>query len=119
VRHVIERFAAKNGVRIFKFANAGNHLHLVVQAKRQERFKSFLRTISGLIARLVTGARKAKASGKFWDALAWSRIVNWGKDLARVQDYVLMNEMEGAEVWRREWSRPPSAKARGSGAGSA
>jgi hypothetical protein len=104
VRHLIERFAAKNGVRVFRFANAGNHLHLVVQAKQPEQFKSFLRTISGLIARAVTGARKSHAMGKFWDRLAWTRIVSWGNDLKRLLDYVLMNEMEGEGVWRREWS---------------
>ena len=106
IRHLVYRFAEKNRVKIYKYANSGNHLHLLVQAKQHQDFKNFLKTISGLIARTVTGARKGKPVGKFWDALAWTRIVNWGHDFKRVVDYVLMNEMEGAEVWHRSWSRP-------------
>jgi len=106
IRHLVYRFAEKNRVRIHKYANSGNHLHLLVQSKDQEAFQRFLKTISGLIARAVTGARKGKPAGKFWDSLAWTRVVNWGRDFRRVLDYVLMNEMEAAEVWRREWSGP-------------
>ena len=112
VRHLVYRFAEKNRVKIYKYANSGNHLHLLVQSKRHQDFKNFLKTISGLIARAVTGARKGKPAGRFWDALAWTRIVNWGQDVRRVIDYVLMNEMEAAEVWRREWSKVPKPKRR-------
>jgi REP element-mobilizing transposase RayT len=115
VRHLVERFAAKNRVRIFKFANSGNHLHLVVHAKDPKAFQRFLKTIAGQIACAVTGARKGAAvrktdadpsTRKFWDALAWSRIIEWGRDLRGALDYLTMNEMEAAQVWRREWSRP-------------
>ena len=109
VRHLVYRFAEKNGVKIHKYANSGNHLHLLVQSKRHEDFKAFLKTITGLIARAITGARKGKPAGKFWDSLAWSRVVNWGRDFKGVVDYILINEMEGATVWRREWSRKPAS----------
>lgn len=112
VRHIVYRFARKNGVKIYKYANSGNHLHLLVQSKRHEDFKAFLKTITGLIARAVTGARKSHATGKFWGALAWSRVVNWGRDFRGVLDYILMNEMEAAEVWRRGWSGKASPKRR-------
>jgi REP element-mobilizing transposase RayT len=107
IKHLVFRFAEKNGVKVYKYANSGNHLHLLVHAKRHEGFGAFLKTVTGLIARAVTGARKGKPAGRFWDSLAWSRIVNWGRDLRQAADYVLMNEMEAAEVWRREWSKPP------------
>src|SRR6266568_1844984 len=32
-------------VKIHKFANVGNHLHLVVQAKTKKGFQQFLRTV--------------------------------------------------------------------------
>ena len=112
VRHLIYRFAEKNRVKIYKYANSGNHLHLLVQSKRHQDFKNFLKTISGMIARAITGARKGKPTGRFWDSLAWTRIVNWGRDFRNALDYVLMNEMEGAEVWRREWSKSLKTKPR-------
>ena len=49
VRHLVYRFASKNRVRIFKYANAGNHLHLLVHSKDHAAFKRFLKTIAGLI----------------------------------------------------------------------
>ena len=113
IKHLVYRFAEKNRVRVYKYANSGNHLHLLVQSKDPKDFQRFLKTIAGLIARVVTQARKGKPTkGRFWDALAWTRIVNWGRDFKRVLDYVLMNVMEGAEVWRREWSRNSPSRAK-------
>jgi len=49
-----------------------------------------------MIARAVTRARKAKPTRKktdsarvFWDRLAYSRIVEWGKEFFRVRDYLI------------------------------
>jgi len=107
IRHLVERFAAANRVRIYKYANSGNHLHLLVQSKDPKAFQRFLKTIAGIIARAVTGARKGKPSGKFWDSLAWTRIVHWGRDFKHVIEYVLMNELEGAGVWHRSFRNTP------------
>jgi REP element-mobilizing transposase RayT len=94
VQSLIWKYAAKNQIKIYRFANAGNHLHLLIQAKTKVGFRRFLRTISGLIARAVTGATKANAQGKFWDHLAFTRVVSWGKDFKNACDYVIQNVME-------------------------
>jgi REP element-mobilizing transposase RayT len=70
--------AAAAGVKVYRLANVGNHLHLLVKAPTREAFQSFLRTLAGLSARLVTGARKGLAQGKFWDAPAYSRVIPGG-----------------------------------------
>ena len=98
VSAIVARFAARNGVYVLRFANAGNHLHLVVRAKTRRGFQNYLRTIAGLIARAATGAVKGRASGKFWDELAYSRVVAWGRDLKRTLDYVTGNALEGLGV---------------------
>ena len=95
---IVAKFADPNDVRVLRFANVGNHLHLVVQAKTRAGFQNYLRTIAGLIARVATGAVKGRASGKFWDELAFSRVIAWGRDLKRTLDYVLGNAMEGLGV---------------------
>jgi hypothetical protein len=95
---IVARFADKNRVRVLRFANVGNHLHLVVQAKTRAGFQNYLRTIAGLIARAATGAVKGRASGKFWDELAFSRVLAWGRDLKRSLVYVLSNALEGLRV---------------------
>lgn len=114
IRHEIRRLARANGVRVYKFANVGNHLHLLIRFGNRIAFQRFLRTLSGLVARKVTGARKGNPVGKFWDKLAFSRIVRFGKDFMGVCDYIELNEMEAQEVWSRNWdprrrkSRPPA-----------
>ena len=44
---------------------------------------------------LVTGARKGHAVGKFWDELAFSRILGWGREFERVKSYLTKNILEG------------------------
>jgi REP element-mobilizing transposase RayT len=104
VKGIIERAAKRHGVRVERLVNVGNHLHLLISthSKRavQARvaFQAFLKEIAGLIARAMSGAKKGSPQGKFWDDLAWSRIVRWGKDLARLKRYFAKNEHDAALV---------------------
>ena len=103
-KNLVYREAARAGVKIYQYANAGNHLHLVVRAKRRADLARFLRTTTGLIARVITGAKKgqpknAALGGRFWDRLAYSRIVEWGREFKRVCEYLVTNELEGLGWW--------------------
>lgn len=96
VRETAERF----DVRIHRFSNVGNHLHLLISARTRAGFQGFLRSLAGAVALLVTGARKGKPLGeRFWDLLAYSRIVNWGREFRRVLVYLVKNELEGLGAW--------------------
>src|SRR5262249_33152263 len=64
-RHMARRF----GIRVYDFANVGSHLHLVVRTRRREAFQGFLRSFAGIVARRVTGARRARPSGPFFTGL--------------------------------------------------
>jgi REP element-mobilizing transposase RayT len=88
--------ATRNRVKIIEYANGGNHLQLLVHAKDRNAFKRFTRTLTGLIARLVTGAKKGNAVGKFWDALFFSRVLEWGRDYFTVKSYVIQNDREAS-----------------------
>jgi len=97
-------------VRIYQYANSGNHLHLLLRAKTRRGFQRFLRTFSALVPRIVTGAKKGmpivardpKGHGKFWDALAYTRIASWGRHFFNGRYYVIRNELEaeGAVSYR-------------------
>jgi hypothetical protein len=78
---------------IYEFANAGNHLHLLIRAKCRFALQDFLRAFAGVVARLITGARKGRPIGKFWDFLAYSRVVTWGRDFFGVRAYIVQNEL--------------------------
>jgi REP element-mobilizing transposase RayT len=95
VFNAMQRLARRFGVRVYEFANATNHLHMLIRAKCRHALQGFLRAFAGIAARIVTGAQKGRPIGKFWDWLAYSRIVEWGRDFFGAWAYVFQNELEG------------------------
>jgi hypothetical protein len=55
----------RHGVKVYRVANAGNHLHLLVRFTKRRGLQNFLRGSCGLIARKVLGAERGRA--KKWD----------------------------------------------------
>ncbi len=87
--------ARKFGITIYEKANSGNHLHLLIRGKKRADIQQFFRAITGRIARIVTGARKGKPFGKFWDHLIYTRILNsWRREFHGVKGYVVRNTLE-------------------------
>jgi hypothetical protein len=83
------------GVKIYGFANGGDHLHLVLLPRSRAAFNGFIRAISGIIARIVTGAERGRGKAlKFWDARPFTRVVEWGRDLRNVCAYLRQNTLE-------------------------
>jgi REP element-mobilizing transposase RayT len=95
IEDLIYRQGNLHGVKVYRFANSGNHLHLLIQPISRKAFLKYVRAISGLIARITLGAKKGKALGlKFWDARPFTRIIEWGRDFRNVCNYVLQNTLE-------------------------
>ncbi len=95
IERVVEKWARKLGITIHAQQNVGNHIHLIVSFPRREAVQNFMRTVAGLIARHVTGAKKGRPFGeRFWDALAFSRVVHGERDLWNLKRYILKNEVE-------------------------
>lgn len=99
IREALGACRLRAGVRVYEFANVGSHLHLLVRAPRRQAFQSFLRSFAGIVARVVTGARRGRPlrDGPFWSALAWSRVVAWGRDYRGVRHYVFRNRIEATD----------------------
>lgn len=93
--------AEKHGVKLYRYANVGSHLHFLVKTPSRPAFQAFLREVTGGIAMLVTGARKTRA-GKFWDGLAFTRIVEWGRDHDNVVVYFMENLFEANGLLTRK-----------------
>jgi REP element-mobilizing transposase RayT len=95
LRALFEKQAKLFGVRIYRFANAGNHLHLIVMPRSRMAFKNFLRAVSGLTARAVLGAERGSPhTESFWDQRPFTRILEWGRDFVNVKAYLLQNALE-------------------------
>ena len=88
------------------FVNVGNHLHVLIKTPTRLAFQNFLRQAAGQVAQAVTGAVKGRAvlgapapgapsaRRKFWDSLAYTRVVAWGRDRANVAAYFVKNLAE-------------------------
>ena len=100
--HLVLRSARARGelslLRPTNVAHVQTLLH--EQAKRQlrcfsrESFQAFLRSFAAMVARKVTGARKGLSFGKFWDGLAFTRIVGARFEERVLEKYFLANEYE-------------------------
>jgi REP element-mobilizing transposase RayT len=95
IQAIIKKQAKKYYVRIDQYANVGNHLHIKVYLQATEEFRNFLRSITCLIARHVTGARRGKKFGTFWDALAFTRILKTFTEHQVLERYIFANIAEG------------------------
>jgi REP element-mobilizing transposase RayT len=95
IEELIRKVGRSKGVKVYRLANAGNHLHMIVLPRSRPAYQAFIRTLSGLIARITLGVERGKAQGKkFWDALPFTRILEWGRDYRTTCDYLLQNTLE-------------------------
>lgn len=98
ITSMIYVYAARFKVQVYRSANAGNHLQLLVKSTDRKAMADYLRVLAGRIAVTVSGAQKGvKRIGKFWDHLCWSRLVKWGREFYTVQRHIFSNELESLE----------------------
>jgi REP element-mobilizing transposase RayT len=91
----IKNISRACGVKIERYENVGNHLHILLRATRSESFKAFLRGITSTIARQFTGAKRGEQKNqKFWDALPFSRLIKGNSAYKIVQEYFNKNRIE-------------------------
>jgi REP element-mobilizing transposase RayT len=101
VQDLMVRISRRRDVRIYRFANVGNHIHILLGAKKADNLRAFLREFAGAIAVAVTGAAKGRPQ-KFWDTPPWSKIVEWGRQFERASRYVLLNLLESSGLRDRK-----------------
>lgn len=100
---LLEKFAARNAVKILSVANAGNHIHIHLRLTTRHTYRAFIRGVTSAIAMAITGAsRWKKLDGKFWDYRPFTRIVKGWKAILRLRDYLHVNQIESAGATRRE-----------------
>lgn len=106
IAKILNLSARKHSIKLMKSANVGNHLHLLVLARRRQQLRAFLREVSGTIAMKLTGACKgSEARTAFWDFRPYSRIVSWGRDLNNLKLYFVKNLFEAAGLLTNRMKR--------------
>ena len=114
---LVARLAKQYFLELKDFANVGNHLHLQVRARRKVDLQNFMRVLAALVARHVTGARKGRPFGKFWDGLTYTRVLTTSLEELYLRTYIRANQAEargGAQAREdvfeqfRNWWEPDS-----------
>ena len=98
VNDTVTRATARHGVRLYQFANVGNHLHLLIKIPNRGRWAKFIRELTGRIAMLRTG-------GAAWARRPFTRVVNgWRKAFNSVKEYVRLNDWEATNGLNKQES---------------
>jgi hypothetical protein len=115
VERLLKQKARKFGVAIADFANVGNHLHLKIRIADRLEFGKFLKSVTSQIARFVTGARRGHPFGRFWQGLAYTRVLSSRYEELQLRGYIAANRLEAAlpgsrgrearEKWLDEFNR--------------
>lgn len=96
IERLIYKYAKKYGVKVYEFANVGNHIHMHVKLGNRFTYAAFIRALTGAIALAVTGANKfKKLARRFWDRRPYTRIVKSRRAVLNLRDYMEINELEG------------------------
>jgi REP element-mobilizing transposase RayT len=111
IKNDARRLARRYGLTLYRYANVGNHIHMLTRARSRAGLQCFLRVFAGVTAKRVTGPRRGRAVGKFWDRLAYSRIVSWGREYRSVAANVRQNEDEARGIRRATRARREHARA--------
>ena len=95
IEQIIKTHASKVKAKIHASQNVGSHIHLLMTFKTKTALTNFLKTITALISRHVTKAKKGKPFGKrFWDERPFTRIVKGLRDFRGMLNYILKNKIE-------------------------
>lgn len=110
---LVSSHAKRQSVHVHRFANAGNHLHFLIECREKEKFQAFLRAVSGAIAlfiRMDDAITMKKRSDQIekkslWLQRPWTRLVAAsGSAFVAAWRYVDLNAIEGGcwGITRRE-----------------
>lgn len=93
VNETVAETSKKHGVKIYKYANLGNHLHILIKISSVRRWAAFIRELTGRIAQLVK--EFTLDDNSFWLHRPFTRIVRgWQKAFRTAKEYVELNQLE-------------------------
>lgn len=102
VNAAVGEISKRHGVKIYKYANLGNHLHILVKIPSVRRWSAYIRELTGRIAQLVK--EQVPSEDTFWLHRPFTRIVRgWRKAYRTAKEYVELNQLEAeGHISRKE-----------------
>lgn len=99
IQELVRHHCRKNGIKLIEFANAGNHLHLLIKAGNRQTYLRFIKALCGAIALKITGSNKFQALAKgFWDYRPFTRVIESLRGFLTAKDYLLLNQLEAVGI---------------------
>ncbi len=89
IANLLAKYSSRFGVKIYKYAICGNHIHIVLRVPDRIVYRAWIRTVTGRMAINF----KVK-----WGLSPWSRILSWGREFKTVIKYVLQNTLEAEGI---------------------
>jgi len=104
VNQSVDRACKRHGVRVYKYANVGNHLHLLIKIPGRKRWAAFIRELSGRVAQAAQSiSGQEKGGSGFWMYRPFTRIVRgWKRAFKAAKDYIELNILEAEGFIRRD-----------------
>ena len=97
VNLIVKNAVEKYGFTVYRFANVGNHLHVLLRVTNRHLWARFIREITGRIAQLIR--TRSGRTEPVWAHKPFTRVVqSWRKDFQNVRGYIFLNELEGGCV---------------------
>jgi REP element-mobilizing transposase RayT len=94
VNRTVDRIAKKYGIKIFRFVNVGNHLHMLIQIKKTVLWPRFIRELTGRLAQFLQDLAGQQTAESFWDHRPFTRVVaGWKKAFGIMKEYMYLNHL--------------------------
>lgn len=95
--------AKKAGVRIYRYQNVGNHIHLVIRLHHRQSWSRFIRSFTSLLKLRLEQLWRESIS-RLFDLRPFTRVCSWGREFKTLSDYALKNYMDRWGIARTAWN---------------
>ena len=103
VCEIIKRTATKHGIRVYKSANNGNHIHMAIKLSSVRMWPGFIRELTGRLASLMREHKITKKGESYWLFRPYTRIVRgWRQAYKNLLDYIELNILEAEGMINRK-----------------
>jgi REP element-mobilizing transposase RayT len=95
VNRIATSVARKYHVKLYEYANVGNHIHAVIKIPHAQAWAGFIRELTGRIALYMKLKGRAIKEQRFWKYRPHTRLVQgWQQAFRTAKQYVVLNQLE-------------------------
>lgn len=105
IKNLVAKFSRRYRIKVYSFANVGNHLHLHIKLSSEKFYAPFIRALTGTIATAISQKFRwsmRKGPLRFWDRRPYTSIVTTKKYFFTLRDYIQINKLEGYGLTKRQ-----------------